>query len=253
MRPIIGLSSYYVKAYEFSADRVRGLRDQDMLMTTMDYVESIYSAGGAALSISPIDSEDYLRTVVARIDGLLLTGGGDVNPRSYDQSLQKGIGRLEVERDVIELKLIEYALQRGIPIMGICRGHQLLNVYFKGTLYQDINRHSERPIEHVARQGLKSTEAHRVIFVRDCPLKRCFGRDEIYVNSFHHQAIDRLGEGLAICARSEDGYIEAIECENNPQVFGVQWHPEMMSRVAPDQMRIFEMLIEYASQNKERV
>ncbi len=251
MQPVIGVSTYYVKAYEFGTDRIRGRRDQDVMLVSMDYTESISRAGGTPLAIAPINSEDYLHSVVDSIDALVLTGGGDVNPRQYGQSLEKGLGKLEIERDVVELKLIDYAMQKKMPIFGVCRGIQLLNVYFKGSLFQDISWHKDKKIEHSFSKAPKSAEVHRVNFVKDCPLKNCFKEDVVFVNSLHHQAIDRLGEGLSVCATSEDGYIEAIQYDANPTVFAVQWHPEMMTGVHPEQLNIFKMLIDYASEYKK--
>ncbi len=197
MQPVIGVSTYYVKAYEFGTDRIRGRRDQDVMLVSMDYTESISRAGGTPLAIAPINSEEYLRSVVDSIDALVLTGGGDVNPRHYNQSIKKGIGKLEVERDIVELKLIEYAMQKKMPILGICRGIQLLNVYFKGSLFQDISNRTASDIEHTFSKAPKSTEVHRVNIVKECALKNCFKEDVVFVNSLHHQAIDQLGEGLS--------------------------------------------------------
>ncbi len=250
MRPLIGIVTYYVKAHEFGDRRIRGKRDQDFMLVSMDYTEAVYNAGGVPVAIPPIDSDQHLQNIVDRLDGLLLTGGGDVNPRHYNQSFQKGLGALEEERDLIELKLIKHAMAKNMPIFGICRGIQLLNVYFKGTLFQDINQHSDSKIQHMFNKSSKSCEVHRVDFLKDCALRQCFDSDKIYVNSLHHQAIDKLGEGLSICAKSEDGYIEAVQHAANPAVFAVQWHPEMMAKTKQSQLALFKLLVDYAAEYK---
>lgn len=243
MKPIIGLSAYYVKAHEFDNGRKRGLRDQDMLMSTMDYSESIVTAGGVPMIIAPIDSDEYLKNIVNNIDGLLLTGGSDVNPLLYNQPSLKGIGRLAPERDSIESKLIKLALNKGIPILGICRGFQLLNVHFGGTLIQDINNSNITNIQHVGIKSAKSSISHKIIFEKECKLKECFNNNDAKVNSFHHQVIDKLADKLSTCALSEDGFIEAFEYNDNSNVFAVQWHPEMMSKVDENQLAIFKLFV----------
>ncbi len=252
MQPVIGVSTYYIKAYEFGTERIRGRRDQDAMLVSMDYAESISLAGGTPMAIAPINSDDYLQSLVASIDGLVLSGGGDINPRHYNQSIQKGLGTVELERDIFELKLLSYAMQRQLPIFGICRGIQLLNVYFKGTLFQDISRDTTKTINHAFSRAPKSAEVHRVDFVKDCAIKDCYSSASIYVNSLHHQAIDQLGDGLSVCAKSEDGYIEAVQYDANPAVFGVQWHPEMMTRLHPEQLNIFKLLVGYARDYKKQ-
>ncbi len=250
MQPIIGLSSFYGKAHELNSTRARGRRDQDIMLVSMDYPEAVSRAGGTPLAIAPIDCDDYLQSVIASIDGLVLTGGADINPQHYNQSVQKGLGKIEVERDIIELKLLKYAFAKQMPIFGICRGLQLLNVYLKGTLVQDIRKDTDKVIEHAFSSAPKATPVHRVEFVQDSPLKRKYGDNSIWVNSLHHQVIDRLGEGLSVTGRSEDGYIEAIQYDANPAVFGVQWHPEMMAAVYSEHGRAFDLLIEYAAAYK---
>ncbi len=251
MRPLIGVMPYYLKSHEFVNDEIRGRHDQDYLLVSMDYVESVYKAGGIPVAIPPINTDDHLNNIIEQLDGMLLTGGGDIHPRHYNQSCKKGLGVLEETRDLIELKLVEYAMAKQIPIFGVCRGLQLLNVYFKGTLFQDIVRDIDNDIQHSFYNGTKSCLVHRVDFVKDCAMKKVFDSEHIYVNSLHHQAIDKLGAGLSICAKSEDGYIEAIQYDANPAVFAVQWHPEMMAQVDQSQLALFKLLVDFASDYKQ--
>lgn len=247
MKPIIGLSTYFVEAFEFGKERIRGMRDQDMFMASIDYSNTIYAAGGIPVSIAPIDEEEYLEAVVDQIDGLLLTGGGDVNPKLYNQPFKKGLGALESRRDTVEMKLLELAMKRDIPIFGICRGFQLMNVYFGGTLIQDIGTYYETYIEHVGTAGPKSSFVHQVEFPEDSHFKSCFESDMIQVNSIHHQMIDQLGEQLISCGLSEDGIVEAFAHRERPHVFAVQWHPEMMADEHEEQLRIFELFIHFSA------
>ncbi|MBN2897352.1 MAG: gamma-glutamyl-gamma-aminobutyrate hydrolase family protein [Clostridia bacterium] len=250
MKPVIGLSAYFVAASEFAGHRVRGRADQNMMMSTMDYSEAVVRAGGVPFLVAPIDSEDYLEHVVNQIDGLLLTGGGDVSPQHYNQPFMKGLGNLEPVRDDVELKLIELAIKKNIPIFGICRGFQLMNVFFKGSLIQDIGMYYDTTIEHVGMFGTKDSIAHRVKVDEDCLLASCFKEDEIGVNSLHHQIIDALGEDLVACGWSEDGAIEAYYHKERPYVFAVQWHPEMMSATSAEHLNIFKLFVGLAENNQ---
>lgn len=243
MRPLIGFTTYYVEAYEFENGRVRGRKDQDMMMSTMDYSEAVAKAGGVPVAISPLSSDAYLDEIIERIDGLLLTGGGDVDPKHYGMSHKKKLGRIEVKRDILEMRLLDKALEKGIPVLGICRGLQLINVYFDGTLIQDIPSEFDSAVDHQALQGTKSTPSHSVKLESDSVLSDCFESREIDVNSLHHQMIDRLGDQLVATAYSEDGVIEAIEQKDNPNLFAVQWHPEMMALEYPEQLAIFEKFV----------
>ncbi len=247
MRPLIGIATNYLEAHQFDHKRIRGRHDQDFMLLAIDYASAIFEAGGIPVAIPPIAEEEHLMNIVAQLDGLLLSGGGDIHPRLYNQSCQKGLGVLEEKRDFIELKLIEYAIAKQIPIFGICRGLQLLNVYFKGSLLQDISSASDSKVEHAFVNGAKSSIAHRVDFIKDCLMQKAIDSKQIYVNSIHHQVIDKLGEGLSVCAKSEDGYIEAIQYDKNPAVFAVQWHPEMMAQVESTQLALFKLLVDCAS------
>ena len=248
MKPVIGFTTQLVEAYQIGKDRVRGMPDQDMMVSPRDYCLAVYKAGGIPVGIPLIDDDEYLISMVSKIDGLLLPGGGDVNPFLYGQPLMPGIGNLEPLRDKVEIKLIELCIEKNIPILGVCRGFQLLNVYFKGTLIQDIYKYYNIAIDHRGGVGPKWTPIHNVSLSEVCDFYRIYGKSTIQVNSVHHQIIDKLGDGLMACGYSEDGIVEAFYHKENTKIFGIQWHPEMMMEVYPQALKPYELLIDYASE-----
>ena len=168
--------------------------------------------------------------------GLLLTGGTDVDPRLYGEERIPETEEPDTPRDTCELKLIEEALQRHLPIFAICRGHQLLNVYFSGTLIQDLGtpKHEQRPEDQYL-------PAHEVVVEADSLLASTTGLGRLSVNSRHHQAVARVGNRLRVSARDpEDGVVEALELEGHPFVVSVQWHPENQVFHRPEQLKLFQ-------------
>lgn len=243
MKPLIGITTYYVNDRELGSNRHRGTPGQDMLMSTMDYSIAIEKAGGIPVTIPVIDSEKYIDELSEKMDGFLFTGGCDIHPNYYNQSIKVGLGSVVPERDEFELKLLKKSLEKNKSILGICRGFQLINVFFEGTLYQDINHYKPVTIAHVGRMLPKYSPAHKVTLQEGSKLYETFNQNELNVNSFHHQIIDKLGEGLVETAISEDGIIEGIEHKNYPFVVATQWHPEMMFEIHSEQLLIFKQLI----------
>ncbi len=190
-----------------------------------DYLHAVVQAGGVPLllpAVSAADAGDLLR----RVDGLLLSGGGDVDPALYGQKPHRRLGRVDRRRDDFELALAREALVRDVPILAICRGQQLLNVATGGTLLQDLPSELEGASEHDAPGG-RRRRSHVVELLPHTRLRAILGRDTVAVNSFHHQAVDRLGHGLAAAGRCpEDGVVEALEAKGRRFVVAVQWHPE---------------------------
>lgn len=192
------------------------------------YVKSIIQAGGIPVNI-PFGVESDVEQLIDRIDGLLLTGGVDVHPHFFNEEPHVKLGQVMLERDQIELTLTKVALEKKIPIFGICRGIQLLNVALGGTLYQDINtQFKEDPILHQqnARRGEVS---HFVEIKPGTQLHDIIGKEKIGVNSFHHQSIKDVANIFSVTAKASDGIIEAIEMKDYPFCLAVQWHPEEMA------------------------
>lgn len=190
-----------------------------------DYVRSLEHSGALPL-VLPTLAAEHAQAVLDRLDGLVLSGGVDVDPALYGRPRHPKLGRVDRERDEFELALTRHALQRDLPLLAICRGLQVLNVATRGTLIQDIPSELEGAVTHAA-PGRRTRRSHPVEVVAGSKLGEVLGPGPLSVNSFHHQAIDRLGEGLSVSGRCPgDGVIEAVEMTDRSFVLGVQWHPE---------------------------
>jgi putative glutamine amidotransferase len=223
------------------------------------YVEAVEDAGGAALPILPGAGLD----VLDRVDGLVLTGGLDVDPKEYGQKVEPASDvEVDAERDTLELPLIREAVRRDLPVLAICRGIQVLNVALGGTLIQDIDmtRAGRQSWSHQQRKSHPEAplhaEMHHVQLAPGSRLRGIAGTDRLGVNTFHHQAIEKVAPGLVVTARTEDpgsqALIEAVEAPDCRWVLGVQWHPERMWRTAPAHRRLFTDLVEAARQAPTR-
>ncbi len=166
-----------------------------------------------------------MRELLDRLDALLLSGGSDVDPALYGRPPHPKLGRVIRERDEFELALCREALRRDLPILAICRGQQVLNVATGGTLTQDLPSDVGSMVDHDPK-GQRWQVAHEVKVVAGTVLREILGRETVPVNSFHHQAVDDLGEGVVVSARAGDDVVEAIEMPGHRFVVGVQWHPE---------------------------
>ncbi len=190
-----------------------------------DYTRSIALAGGVPVELSRDADVDE---VVSRLDGLVLSGGADIEPRRYGAAPEPALGDVEPDRDAWELALFEAAQRRGIPVLGICRGLQLVNVAHGGTLVQDVS-----PTEGVGHPRFESDgrrRTHDVSVVEGTRLAELYP-SALEVNSLHHQVVDRVGEGLVVSAKAPDGVVEGLESADG-DVLAVQWHPELLD--APD-------------------
>jgi putative glutamine amidotransferase len=189
-----------------------------------DYVRSIEEVGGLPLLLVPGKPQDA-RDLLGRVDALVLSGGSDVDPSLYGAAPHPQLGRVVLERDRFEVALCTEALERDLPLLAICRGQQVLNVATGGTLVQDLPSELGRVVEHDPEVD-RHAPAHSVSLVPGTRLRGLLGRDEVEVNSFHHQAVAALGRGLVVSARSSDQVIEGVEAPDRRFAVGVQWHPE---------------------------
>jgi putative glutamine amidotransferase len=215
------------------------------------YVQVLAAAGGVPWVIPLLEGDEAtLRAIYERLDGLLLPGGVDVDPGAYGEAPSPHCGPIDPARDWAELRLVRWALQDAKPVLAVCRGAQLLNVAFGGTLYQDVAAQHPGAIKHdnFPTGGRRRDElAHTVRLTAGSRLARLLEADMLPVNSMHHQGIARLAPGLVAVATSADGLIEGVETANGHFVLGVQWHPEDLVDVDPRMRRLFSELISAAA------
>jgi microsomal dipeptidase-like Zn-dependent dipeptidase/gamma-glutamyl-gamma-aminobutyrate hydrolase PuuD len=220
------------------------------------YYQSILRAGGTPVILPPTDDEAALLRMLQPLDGLVLTGGGDLNPLLLGEDPIPALGEINPRRDRCELALTRLAAHRQIPILGICRGIQVMNAAFGGTLYQDIYTQATPPagaslLKH-SQQLSRGVASHRVRLVEGSLLHTLFGTDTLAVNSFHHQAVREAAPGFRVSARSADGIVEAIESTEYKSMVGVQWHPECFTLEGDESMRpLFQWFIGEAAEYRE--
>lgn len=248
-RPIIGISTYFVRASELSKNRARGQVDQDMLMSTMDYSRAVELAGGIPVTLPCYLDIESTREIVKRFDGFILAGGPDVDPMIYADHVAKGVTHVVPERDSFEFDLLDIIVKHDKPVLGICRGHQLMNVYFKGNLNQHDFVDQVSEISHSGKKVPRFAPRHKVRLKEDSLIRQIFNEETLDVNSYHHQVIDEVGQNLVATAWSSDGSVEAIEHINHKFVIGVQWHPEMMVFNHEKQLKVFTALVEASCNN----
>ena len=204
-----------------------------------DYVRSVEQSGAVPVVLPPVSSED-VPALLDRLDGVLLSGGVDVDPALYGQEPHPRLGRVNRRRDDFELALVGEALRRDLPILAICRGQQVLNVAAGGTLVQDIPSLVEGGAKHDGK-GPRWRRAHAVEVTAPSRLREILGRDAVPVNSIHHQAVERVGDGLVVTARCpEDGVVEGLERPASHFVVAVQWHPESFWNREDSFQRLFD-------------
>ena len=218
MRPLIGVTTSELRPSGTSTLRRQGEPPHSEMALGMTYLRAIERAGGVPVVLPPCVSD--LESLLARLDGICLSGGPDLDPQAYGAPDRHAeLGPTEPSLDAFELDLARAAIARGMPLLGICRGAQALNVACDGTLHQHLPGHRQ------SEPGAKAT--HEVEVLAGTQLAGLLGAGTLAVNSFHHQAVDRLGEGLRIAALAPDGTVEAIEGEGF--ALGVQWHAEALA------------------------
>lgn len=208
-----------------------------------EYSVAIEHHGNKRIALSQKIPTQSLNELISRLDGLIIPGGDDVDPRFYNESPVKEIGFVDREFDLFEMDVYRKARERQIPIMGICKGEQLINVTEGGSLYQDIPtqlKGSQRVVHRKRVNGSTALTYHNVDLERDSTLFKLFKSDRIKTNSFHHQGVKVLAPGFKAMARAEDGLIEAYESIKGSPVLAVQFHPELMREHDPKMEKLFE-------------
>lgn len=229
MAPIIGIT--------FGSKIISG--------TSENYIHAIKEFGGEPRILYPgVPTSEF-----ADINGLLLTGGGDIHPQYFDQEWHPSLKYVSEDRDELELPLCREAIEADLPVFGICRGIQVMSVAMQGSLYQDVPSQLTDPLPHPAK-NLSEDSEHEIEIEPDSRLSKLIGKSSDEVNSAHHQAVDRIGEGFIVTARSADRVVEAIENPSKDFVLGVQYHPERMIRTEEfreHRRKLFEAFIGAAS------
>ena len=210
-----------------------GLKNVDMapgnipcVVINSDFVKACNNFGNTAVIFGPQENLEMID--VSKFDAIVISGGGDINPNIYgEKKLEKTI-RISDNRDSTELAMFKSAEEHNIKTLAICRGHQLLNVFKGGTLYQDLKDNGFSQIEHDKPFDDARSHVHDVNIESNSKLYKIIQENEIQVNSIHHQAINKIGNDLQITAKSSDGVIEGVEVTNGWNAIGVQWHPENM-------------------------
>lgn len=206
-----------------------------------NFINGVQAAGGLPL-ILPIGEPAIAKDYIQQIDKLILVGGHDVTPKNYGHHPHQRLGETNPARDAFELALITAATEQGKPILGVCRGMQLLNVAFGGTLIQDLSLRETTTFKHVQLPTPFSVPTHFVHLQEDFAF-RSFLPETYEVNSFHHQVVDRLGDDFFVAAKAEDGVVEAIQSKSRP-IIGVQWHPELTRETIPSEQQIFTYFVQ---------
>ena len=240
--PIIGITSY-------------GRDEKRRFRISVDYVDAVRRAGGLPVILPP--GEPAIDALFALLDGLVLSGGGDVAPGRYEGEEHPRIYNVDPERDAFELALVRRVVRSGRPALCICRGAQVLNVALGGSLIAHLPDVVGEEIAHRV-PALEDSDhethpvPHRVRLCAGALLSDLLGVEHGEPASWHHQAVARLAPGLEVAAEAADGTIEAVEMRSHPWLFGVQWHPEITAAEDPVQQRLFDALVEAARADRSR-
>ncbi|MBP7359339.1 MAG: gamma-glutamyl-gamma-aminobutyrate hydrolase family protein, partial [Prevotella sp.] len=229
-QPVIGITGNYDDQNAKLCDR---------------YYKAVIEAGGTPVIIPPVNDKNVIINTLEHIDGLLLSGGGDINPLWVDEEPSTLLHSINAERDLPELLTVHLAYNRQIPILGICRGIQTLVGALGGKIRQDISD-TAGLIKH-SQDAERYEATHSVNILPDTILSKIYDKNKIFVNSFHHQAIGLSGDKFKVSAKSSDGVIEAIESTEYKSMMGVQWHPEWLENGKP----LFKWLIREAESYRD--
>lgn len=224
--PLIGITTY-------------GRDEKNHYPLPAEYVESVRRAGGIPVLIPP--GEKFLRELLSVLQGIILGGGGDINPKCYGGNETETTYMVDEERDKTELALVKAILESQKPALGICRGIQVINTALGGTLIEDIPGEIGEAVKH--RLPPREPAEHEVIVKADSRLAKILGQTRVVTASVHHQAIRKVAPGLEVVAEAPDGTIEAVEMADHPWFIAVQWHPELTSAKDPIQQRLFDALV----------
>lgn len=239
MRPVIGICC----DTRLSSPADKSLVPMEQDFQNRDYVRSVVEAGGAPVLLPCRGEDDLIAVYLESVDGLIVSGGDDMDPRHYRQEPSTALGRIDPLRDGLDLAIIPAALKRQVPMLCVCRGLQSLNVVLGGTLYQDIPAEVPNAVRHRQRAPW-GYPTHVVELACDSRAAQLMGAGTVDTNTFHHQGIRDLGEGLSATGHTFDGLIEAAELPSHPFCIGVQWHPEHMTAGHEHARALFTALVD---------
>jgi putative glutamine amidotransferase len=235
MKPIIGITTF---------NEVKPKKTYNLVSN--NYVASVQKAGGVPVLIPITSSREDIEAYAEILDGIIFSGGEDVSPMNYNENPLSQVTMISEERDCHELRLFEEVYKRSVPILGICRGIQLINVALGGTLYQDIPSQISGSLGHLPIETPVHNLYHTVKIEKNTKLFEIFEEETLKVNSFHHQAVRKLGQDLKVTALSKDGIIEAVEGLSERFLVAVQWHPEDLTAHHPEFLKLFNALVDSA-------
>lgn len=232
MKPIIGITSSNTKN-----------QYTQIVSLNQEYVQAIQLAGGIPIILPSVENLEDAIQCISHVDGILFSGGGDIAPYVYGAEPSKWINEMDYKRDVAELFLFEASYSSNLPILGICRGMQLINVACGGTLFQDLHQETDTTLGHSPSSVPRNQLFHSVQIKEGSFLEQIMGGTEVLVNSHHHQSLDAVSKNFEVVANAKDGIIEAIWDREKDFVVGVQWHPEMLVSSYPNFLKIFRSFI----------
>lgn len=235
-KPVIGISSSVM------VDNGGMFPGYERAYVNKDYVDAVVNNGGVPFIIPLTGDKEVIKAQIEMVDALILSGGHDVYPLNYNEEPKQRIGQVFPERDYYDFELLKNAKKKGIPILGVCRGLQIMNVYEGGSLYQDLSYIDGEVLKH-SQNDRTILKTHTVELSKKSKLYKIFKLEKFLINSFHHQAINRVGKNFEVVARAKDGVIEAIEYKDYPFYVGVQWHPEMLAKTDDLMKKLFKEFI----------
>lgn len=240
MKPIIGITAE--------------VKDDKSYYLSSVYSDTVLQAGGVPLLIPLIPDKD-MNQLCQQIDGLIITGGEDIDPAYYGELPHPALKRITPQLDEMEFALVQKILELDKPYLGTCRGLHMLNVVMGGSLHQSIHDQREEYSFLHRQNAIRTHRSHPVKLDKKSKVFQMFQEEEFKVNSFHHQGVNRVGEGLKVAATAPDGIVEAVESENHTFIYGFQWHPEEFALIGDEpSKKLFAKFIEAAIErkNKER-
>ncbi|TCP55978.1 putative glutamine amidotransferase [Tumebacillus sp. BK434] len=233
MQPLIGVTGYL---HPYS-------REVAGVFVGEGYTNALAEAGAVPLAVPFLEKEEQVRALAQKVDGLLLGGGVDMDPTLFGEQPVPGNGEMCPERDWLEAILFDEMQKQGKPVLGICRGVQVINILLGGTIYQDLPSQKEGALFQHSQKAPRWFGAHHVNVKEGTKLHEIFGATRIRTNTYHHQAVRDAAPGLIVSGVADDGVIEAIERPHGPFLLGVQWHPENMWRKDATVLRLFEAFV----------